>query len=250
MSNKPKTSGSNPFKGMFKGKRHEHDSNSSSSDSEHRTPSRPKQPPCPAPTPHECPKPPPITINVNVECKGPGTGTGPTGGTGDVGGTGSTGGSGRPVHTTGTSDGSIQGGFGAPGSTIGIATRPPTVWPGTRTQCFVPTLFIRANAGDLSARPISGVFWESPDILILPGVPPAAAPKVPPHLGGIAKAGQDNTIYAHVWNIGQAPCFDATIEFYWFNPTMGFDGAHANFIGRTTIDLAGRGSKGSHMLRE
>jgi len=112
----------------------------------------------------------------------------------------------------------------------------------------LPFLFIRANAGDTAARPIIGTFWESPDILILPGVAPSAAPAVPPDLGGIAEAGADNTVYAHVWNLGQAAVWGAVVEFYWFNPLLGFSGADANAIGKTYVDLAGRGSPGSHKL--
>src|SRR5437868_6414013 len=94
-----------------------------------------------------------ITINVNVECcppsSSPGTGTGtPTG---------------RPTHQTGTSDGSVNGGLGAPGGVIKIPGRPGTVWPGPRTQLYLPFLFIRATAGDTAARPVVGTFWESPD---------------------------------------------------------------------------------------
>ena len=51
-------------------------------------------------------------------------------------------------------------------------------------------LFMRANAGDLGARPIvNAPFWESPDIFVLAGVDPAFAPDLPPALGDVAKAG-------------------------------------------------------------
>lgn len=171
-------------------------------------------------------------------------GCGRHGGTGT--GTGS--GTGRPTHTTGGSDGSLSGGVVGIGGVVGVTTRPPGVWPGTRGQLYLPYLFIRANAGDLGARPVNGVFWESPDILIEPGVKPESAPPVPATLGGVAKANDDNTIYAHVWNLGQAPCPDTLVEFYWFNPTMGFNGNAAHLIGATWVNLAARGSQGSHKL--
>jgi hypothetical protein len=102
---------------------------------------------------------------------------------------------------------------------------------------------------DTGARPIQGTFWESPDIILLPGVPPALAPDTPPEkLGGYAKSNADNTVYAHVWNLGQAPCWRALVEFYWFNPTLGFDGKDANLIGHAHVDLNGRGSRGCHKL--
>src|SRR5205814_8712830 len=149
-----------------------------------------------------------ITINVNVVCCPPSSSPGtPTG---------------RPTHQTGTSDGSVSGGLGAPGGVIKIPGRPGNVWPGSRTQLYLPFLFIRATAGDTAARPVVGTFWESPDILILPGVPPSAAPPLPPNLGGVAQANADNTLYAHVWNLGQAPAHGALVEFYWFNPSLGF----------------------------
>lgn len=186
-----------------------------------------------------------VTINVNVGCCQPGHGG--TGGSGGTGGTGKP--PGRPTHQTGTSDGSINGGAGASGAIIKIPSRPGNVWPGTRTQLYLPFLFIRATAGDIAARPIVGAFWESPDILILPGVAPADAPSIPPKdLGGVAKAGADNTLYAHVWNLGQAPAHGALVEFYWFNPTLGFDSKGAHLIGKTYVDLGSRCEPGSHKL--
>jgi hypothetical protein len=183
-----------------------------------------------------------MTINVNVSCcpcppdKPGGGGTGP-------------GTTGRPTHQTGTSDGSLPGGAGNPGGgIIKIPTRPINVWPGPRTQLFLPLLFIRANAGDTGARPVVGAFWESPDIFVLPNVAPAAAPAVPAVLGGVAQAGADNTVYAHVWNLGQAPAFEVLVEFYWFNPTLGFSGADANLIGFTYTSLGARSGPGSHRV--
>jgi hypothetical protein len=198
----------------------------------------------------------PIVVNVNVGYCPPGSSGGPGGvGGPPYGGPGGAGGGqgnppiGRPIHTTGTSDGSVSSGLGAPGAIIKIPSRPINVWPGPRTQLYLPFLFIRATAGDTAARPLSGTFWESIDILILPGVAPSAAPSLPPaNLGGVAKAGADNTIYAHVWNLGQAPAHGALVEFYWFNPSLGFNGKAANLIGQTYVDLASRSSPGSHKL--
>jgi hypothetical protein len=177
-----------------------------------------------------------VTVNVNVTCCPPGHGGAPGGGP-----------PGRPGHVTGTSDGSL-GPITDPGGIIGVVTRPPTVWPGPRTRLYLPYLFIRAFAGDTGARPVNGVFWESPDILVMPGIDPAHAPALPPDLGGVAQAGADNTLYAHVWNLGQAPAADVLVEFYWFNPSLGFSGASAHLIGVTWTDLAARGNTGSHRL--
>jgi hypothetical protein len=179
----------------------------------------------------------PVTVNVNVDCAccRPGSQQAPPSGT-------------RPPHVTGTSDGTLPGGIVDPGGIIGTVSRPPDVWPGPRNRLYLPFLFIRANAGDLGPRPVVGPFWESPDILIEPGVDPAHAPAVPTSLGAIARAGVDNTLYAHVWNLGQAPCPDTLVEFYWFNPALGFDTAHANLIGATWTDLSARGDAQSHRL--
>jgi hypothetical protein len=181
-----------------------------------------------------------VTVNVNVDCCPPcppGGGPGPGGKP-----------PGRPGHITGTTDNTIGTGITTPGDVIGVVTRPPTVWPGPRPKLYLPYLFIRANAGDTGTRPVSGVFWESPDILVLAGVDPAHAPPIPPELGGVAQAGADNTLYAHVWNLGQAPVSDVLVEFYWFNPSLGFSGDQAHLVGVTWTDLAARGSSGSHKL--
>lgn len=158
---------------------------------------------------------------------------------------------GRPKHQTGGSTGALGGLDGGDlglGPVLGALGSGLGTWTGTRDQMYLPFLLIRANAADLGARPITGVTWESPDILIEPGVAPSAAPPMPTTLGGIAKAGQDNTIYAHVWNLGKAPVADALVEFYWFNPALGFSDADANLIGYRHVSLGGRGQAGSHRL--
>src|SRR5664279_2739255 len=70
---------------------------------------------------------PEITINVDVCCCCPGGKhrPGPTG-------------TGRPGHVTGTSDGTLPGGITGVGGVIDVVTRPPNVWPGPRTQLFLP----------------------------------------------------------------------------------------------------------------
>jgi hypothetical protein len=181
----------------------------------------------------------PVIVNVHVDCGC----CPPQGPPGPIYPPGT-----RPPHVTGTGDGTVPGGVVGPGTIIGTISRPPNVWPGPRDQLYLPFLFMRANAGDLGARPVVGPFWESPDILIEPGVDPAHAPPIPTSLGAIAKADVDNTLYAHIWNLGQAPCPDTLLEFYWFNPALGFDAAHANLIGVAWTDLGARGEADGHRL--
>lgn len=111
---------------------------------------------------------------------------------------------------------------------------------GKRKDEYLPYLVIRSQSGDTGNRPFSGVFWESPDIGVLPNVDAAAAPLMPPDMGGIAVAGQPNTLYAHIWNLGKAPAYRVRVEFYWFNPSLGISRADAHLVGAAWVDLADR----------
>jgi hypothetical protein len=116
-----------------------------------------------------------------------------------------------------------------------------------RAYNFYPYLLVRSLLGDRGDRPFNGCFWESPDIWTAPG-PPATSPATPATHGGQVVVGQPNTVYAHVWNLGFAPLAGIRVEFYWFNPSLGIDGSHANLIGMARCELAGRGMAGSHKL--
>lgn len=107
---------------------------------------------------------------------------------------------------------------------------------------------MRANAGDLAARPVVGPFWESPDILLLAGVEPSLAPPRPPELGQTALAGQPNTLYAHVWNFGLSSAPSVVVEFYWCDPSLGIGPSGAHLIGTTTLSLGARGSARNHAV--
>lgn len=153
---------------------------------------------------------------------------------------------GRPVRQPGTSSGQLNGGPITPGQVTG--TDPPTVWPGPRQQMWLPYLFIRAYPGDTGARPVAGVFWESPDVYIVAGIRPSAAPDVPSQLGQVALAGQDNTVYSHVWNLGRGPAREVVVEFYWCNPALGFNPTGATLIGTAVTTLGARGSGWCHQV--
>ncbi len=131
-----------------------------------------------------------------------------------------------------------------PGDVTG--RHPKDSWPGVRKDMPLPFLFFRANAGDTGTRPAVGPFWESPDVYLLAGVHPKDAPPIPAQLGETALAHQPNTVYAHVWNFGRAAAHDIVAEFYWCDPTLGFNPNRAHLIGRATAHLGARGSGRAH----
>jgi hypothetical protein len=152
----------------------------------------------------------------------------------------------RPGKHVGSSRGDIDGSPVTPGDIRG--DHPKGSWAGERKDLQLPFLFMRANPGDLGTRPVVGPFWESPDIYILGGVKPSLAPAIPPQLGQNAIANADNTVYAHVWNFGRAAAREVVVEFYWFNPTLGFNGPSAHLIGQAFTSLGARGSGDAHRV--
>lgn len=152
---------------------------------------------------------------------------------------------GRPTRHPGTDD----GGLGNP-LTPGVLHHPPRPghWPGPRKDMQLPFLFMRANPGDTGTRPVVGPFWESPDVYILAGVHPSVAPTVPAQLGQTALAGQDNTVYAHVWNLGLGPAREVIVEFYWCDPSLGFNPVGAHLIGSTVTWLGSRRDPDCHKV--
>jgi hypothetical protein len=130
----------------------------------------------------------------------------------------------------------------------GSSTRGPRFGP--RKNEYLPYLVVRANAGDRGARPLPDgtTYWESPDIFIAPDLAASAAPVLPTTTGALAKAGVPNTLWAHVWNLGQAPVYNARVEFYWFNPGLSFDDSAAHLIGVAYVDLGSRQSGRAHTI--
>ena len=182
---------------------------------------------------------------------GGGHGGGGGGGGQGGGGSGQTGNPGRP----GKSDGGSRGRVPSPVPLgPGDFNPPPGTWAGARPDLYLPFLFMRANPGDTGGRlnpdgsRMQGVFWESPDVLILAGADPSTAPSVPPELGQVALAGQPNTIYAHVWNFGQAQAAEVVVEFYWCDPSLGINAASAHLIDQVFLSLGARGSGRAHAL--
>ncbi len=119
---------------------------------------------------------------------------------------------------------------------------------GPRKNEYLPFLLIRADAGDRGRRALTIPFWESPDIFVAANLDATIAPATPITLGGVAEAGVHNTLWAHIWNLGRAPVYNARVEFYWFNPSLGFNQAAANLIGVTYVDLGSRTSGHAHRI--
>jgi hypothetical protein len=101
----------------------------------------------------------------------------------------------------------------------------------------IPFLLVRSTVGDTGTRPTGGVFWESPDITLVPGVAPRAAPPLPPDFDGTAQADADNTVYARIWNLGAVAARAVSVEFYWFDPTIGISQSAGHLIGATVVDV-------------
>ncbi|MFD7613067.1 hypothetical protein [Streptomyces sp. NPDC059828] len=113
---------------------------------------------------------------------------------------------------------------------------------------FLPHLLIRSRAGDRGVRPFTGVFWESPDILLSRGEPDEN-PDIPTTLVRNPLVGRPHTLYAHVWNLGLAPMTGVTVEFLVFDPSIAFDRQTALFRAVARTDLAGRTTPGeAHRL--
>jgi len=111
---------------------------------------------------------------------------------------------------------------------------------GPRKDEFLPYLLVRAASSDRGGRPYTGVFWESPDVSVLPGVEAGVAPLHPATAGGIAKASAPNTLYAHLWNLGKAPASRVRVEFWWFDPSLGFNRDAGHLVGAAYVDLGDR----------
>ncbi|MEV8097737.1 hypothetical protein [Kitasatospora sp. NPDC085879] len=110
----------------------------------------------------------------------------------------------------------------------------------SNTTVFRPHLLTRTRTADRGARPLSGVFWESPDIWVAVGAPDSN-PAIPTTTRvSNPTVGKPHTLYAHAWNLGLAPAIGITVEFLVFNPSIAFDGQRPLFRAVTRVDLAGR----------
>ena len=73
-------------------------------------------------------------------------------------------------------------------------------------------------------------WWLSPDIWTVPGDDPEGPPGTP-------IAGGTTYLWASVRNNGSTAAENATVRFYWADPSTGFDRSTANFIGNANVSL-------------
>jgi hypothetical protein len=74
-------------------------------------------------------------------------------------------------------------------------------------------------------------WWDSPDIWVVPGSDPYAAPDQP-------VAGQPAFLWAEVQNLGDQACTGAVVNFYWSNPATGVLRSTSTLVGSGFVDLA------------
>lgn len=76
-----------------------------------------------------------------------------------------------------------------------------------------------------------GLLWFiSGDIWVVPGASAAGVPSPP-------TAGSSNWVWARVWNDGKAPIYNATVNFYWADPTTAVTRATAKLIGTAYVNV-------------
>jgi len=75
-------------------------------------------------------------------------------------------------------------------------------------------------------------WWSSPNVWTVPGDDPQGPP-------GLPIAGKQCYLWARVRNTGQDGVTNATVRFYWANPSVGFDRTTANPVGTAFVALTG-----------
>jgi hypothetical protein len=73
-------------------------------------------------------------------------------------------------------------------------------------------------------------WWQSMAIWTVPGNDPSGPPGPP-------IAGQPCHVWARVWSTGNTPAQNATVQFYWAPPGVGFDRTTATRIGSSYVSL-------------
>jgi hypothetical protein len=121
--------------------------------------------------------------------------------------------------------------------------------PAGRTKGLWPYLLVRAFPGDNGKRiPQLPVFWESPDVLVVPGDVNSLdgqTPTLNPQVG------VPHTIFVRVWNLGRIPAIGVHLRVYWANPSFSFDPGTPeapHYIGGTYLNLPDRNSPDCHQV--
>lgn len=73
-------------------------------------------------------------------------------------------------------------------------------------------------------------WWMSPDVWVVPGDDPEGFP-------GLPIAGSNAYLWARVHNTGTTAVQNATVRFYWADPSVGFDRTTATLIGSSSVTL-------------
>jgi len=82
-----------------------------------------------------------------------------------------------------------------------------------------------------------GIPWyASSDIWVVPGSDPGG-------VQGSPVAGKTNWVWARVWNDGDAPIFNALVNFYWANPATGVTRTNATLISTEFVSVPGKSYK-------
>jgi hypothetical protein len=122
--------------------------------------------------------------------------------------------------------------------------------PKKRQDGIWPYLLIRAYPNDHGVRlPPANPFWESPDIIVVPG----QVTTFDPNLITLRPApNMQHTIFVRVWNLGRLPAYGVRLRVYWANPSFSFNDptgpGSPHFIGGTYINLSSRYQPGSHNI--
>lgn len=101
-----------------------------------------------------------------------------------------------------------------------------------------PYLLVRAFAGDTGRRsPALGWFWESPDVIVVPGIVETLEGNTPTLT---PQAEEAHTIFVRTWNLGRLPAPFTKVRVWWANPAFGFVPGSPNgpeFVGGASVDL-------------
>src|SRR5215218_5047117 len=77
-------------------------------------------------------------------------------------------------------------------------------------------------------------WYLSPNVWAVPGDDPEGPPGTP-------IVGQPCFLWAKVRNTGKTGVNNATVHFYWGNPSVGFDRTTANFVGSAAVNVPAGG---------